>query len=275
MRSRAARSAATSVSARPANRAAEYLLVRRVGAGAGPGHPLQLGRVLDRAQHRQAVADGDERGRRQRVLQAQQVQRPGRVGDRVPPLAVQQRRGRRVRVDAVTPVHELTRRPGGRPGRVRVLERRHDHRRRPLGDEHQKREPLGHVRRVPAQVHQVRPRGDEQAGEAVLDRGPGRALHPVGVVLRGEGLHEPILGRCHPTAGRDRSGDRGAVPDQGGDRRGHRPPRRPGDGSVGAAGPTTSSATRPRVATTRSTDAIRVSSPTNAAAVVTVPSASR
>ena len=79
---------------RPANRTLDDLLEARVGRGARRGQPLELVGVLDRAQHRQRARHRDVARVGQRVLQAEQVHRPGRVGDRV--AAVRARAARAV-----------------------------------------------------------------------------------------------------------------------------------------------------------------------------------
>jgi hypothetical protein len=90
--------------AAPGEPRADDLLVGRVGGCAGGGEPLELVGVLDRAEHRQGAGHGHIPGLGQRLLQAQQVHGPGRVGDRVATVRVEQSRGGGVRVAAVGPV---------------------------------------------------------------------------------------------------------------------------------------------------------------------------
>ena len=80
------------------------LLEARVGGRAGGGEPLELVRVLDRAQHRQRARHRNVRRVGQRLLQCEHVHRPGRVGDRVPAVWVEQLGRRGVRVASVRPV---------------------------------------------------------------------------------------------------------------------------------------------------------------------------
>ena len=58
-------------------------LEARVRGRARGGQPFQLVGVLDRAQHRQRGGHRDVARARNRLLEAEQLQRPGRVGDRV------------------------------------------------------------------------------------------------------------------------------------------------------------------------------------------------
>ena len=74
------------------------LLEARVGGRAGGGEALELVGVLDRAQHRQRGGHRDVARAGQRLLEAEQLQRPRRVRDRVAPVRVEQRRDGRVRV---------------------------------------------------------------------------------------------------------------------------------------------------------------------------------
>ena len=156
-RSSAARSAATSVSRRPANAYREDLLERRVGAGAGRGQPVQLGRVLDRPQHRQAVGQARVATCRGRArCSPSRCIAQARVGDRVPAVPV--RAAARSTAYGSTPSSQSTkvmRRRAGGLGRVRPLQRRHDQRRRPVRAEHEHGQPLG--RRPAARTRRGRP----------------------------------------------------------------------------------------------------------------------
>ena len=257
----------------------------RVGTLAGRGQPGQLALVLHRAQHRQAIGEARVARAGQRALQPEQVQRPGAVGDRVPTVSVQKRRGRGVRVRAVEPVDHGQ---GGRTVgllRVRPLQARHHQRRLPPRGEHEGGEPFGdRGRRVAAEVDEVGPGRDDQPGEARLGGGRGGALHPLGVVVGGEGgRHAPML---RPAGGASATGtcDTGTER-SGAGATGAGCPFTQADASaavsrrvrpvVSSSGLASSSTTSPRAETTRQTEANMVSSPTNAAAVVSEPSPSR
>ena len=158
---------------------ADDLLEARVGRGARRGQPLELVVALDRAQHRQRVRHRDVARPGQRALEAEQVHRPGRVGDGVAAVRLQERRRRRVRVVPVRPVVQRQRAGGGCGLGVGPLEDRHDHGRLARGGHDEHRDALGdRDRRVAGQVQQVGPGRHEHAGQLGVRRLPRRALEP-------------------------------------------------------------------------------------------------
>ena len=186
-RRKPARSAAISLSVRPAKRTPAMSSKLASAAAPAVGEPLDLVLVLDRAQHRQRAGHRDVARAGQRRLQPEHVHRPRRVGDRVAPVRVEQRGRRRVGVVAVRPVGQRHHAGGGRVLGVRALEDRHDHRRlsRAVDDEH--RDALGdRDRRVAGEVEEVGTRGHEQPREPRFPCLLRAAAQPPREVLGGE-----------------------------------------------------------------------------------------
>jgi hypothetical protein len=183
----------------PGERDARDVLEARVDGRAGGREAVDLGGVLDGAEHGQRVGHRDVARRGERGLEAEEVHRPGGVGDRVAPARIEQRRGRRVGVLAVRPVVQRDTRRGRRRLRARALEDGHDHRGRLRGLDGEQRDALGdRDRRVAREVDEVRAGRDEDAGKpggGRLRRGP---LEASGEVVGG-GAHRGILPRRrHP-----------------------------------------------------------------------------
>ena len=86
---------------------------RGVGRCAGRRKPDELVVVLDGPQHREALRHRLVPRARQRLLQTEEVHRPGRVRDGVAPRRVEELASHRVRVRPVRPVADGQR---GRPG---------------------------------------------------------------------------------------------------------------------------------------------------------------
>ena len=121
----------------------QELLEACVRGCAGGGEPFELIGVLDRAQHRQRRAHRDIAGVGQRLLEAEQLQRPGRVGDRVGAGGVEQLSGGGVGVAAVGPVGQRDRARARSRFGVGPLEVGEDHRRLAACLEDERGEPLG------------------------------------------------------------------------------------------------------------------------------------
>ncbi len=215
-RSSRARSAATSVSFRPANRTPQDLLVRRVGGGARRLQPGQLVGVLDRPQHRQAL--------RQRPVASCRAPRPaGRAGAsprRSPrsPWSPSARTRAPALANGSSPSAQSTIARPGAPtaasasGRSRVGTSRVGSR---SGVEHEHGQPLGdRCRPVAGEPHQLRSGRDEEPVQPGLGGVGHGAAHPRRVVLAGERDLGRRLARAHrgtPGSGRRRGRQRVGV----------------------------------------------------------------
>ena len=148
------------------------------------GEPIELLGVLDRAQHGQRGGHRHIVGVGQGLLEAEQLQRPRGVGDRVRSVGVEDRGEPGERVGAVDPVGQRDRARTRRTLGVGALEGGQDHRRLTPLLEREQRQALGdRHRRVPGEVDQIGPRCDEHAGQARGVGLIGRAPHPPGEVL--------------------------------------------------------------------------------------------
>ena len=142
-RSRPARSAATSVSLRPANRTSRISLVRRVRGGARGRQPGELVGVLDRPQHRQAVGQRPVRRAGQRALEARAGAWPRRSRRcRTTRRAQQGRRPPRTG-PCRRPSPPVSPPPRPRPPRRRAVRAPGRAAGRLVGSEHEHRQPLG------------------------------------------------------------------------------------------------------------------------------------
>lgn len=187
-RSSRSRSAAISDSLRPHEGNVPDVLERCVRCRARGRQQLELRRVLDGAQHRQGLGEGGVGGAGQRLLQSQEVHRPGVVADAEAAGGVEEGCGGGVGVLAVGPVAQGQCGRAGRLRGVRGLQGGDDEDGILSGGEDQQGEPFGgRGGRVAGEPDQVRSRCDQQPGQPGLGGRPRRAFHTGPVVVGGEG----------------------------------------------------------------------------------------
>ena len=204
--------------------------------------PRQLAAVLNRTHHGEAVGQGPVCRAWQLALEAQQVQGPGGVRDAVRPSRAQQGGGHLVGVRAIGPVHQCHRLHALGRLHVGTFEHGDEESGRLVGSEHKHRQPLSdRGRAVPGQPHQVRPWSHHHPGQPNSRGAVHHPLHPLAVVLAGEGWRNWFLSSGHGMSPRqarpekarnDSSG--GASPGEGEAALGA-PPLASGPGDIGHA----------------------------------------